>query len=96
MIFETASALVLLVGAGLLINSFVRLLNVPPGFEPEGVVIARTAMPPTRYPKAERSKAVYSRVGKNNDNFFIFCGEDIFVFTRTPAGFLFTEVGVND
>ena len=44
----------------------------------------------------QRAKAVYGRDGENNDNFFIFCGEDIFTFTRTPAGFLFTEVGVND
>ena len=28
--------------------------------------------------------------------YFIFCGEHIFVFTKTPAGFLFTEIGVND
>jgi hypothetical protein len=41
-------------------------------------------------------KAVYDRDGENNDNYFIFCGQLIFVFTRTPAGFLFTEVGAND
>ena len=29
-------------------------------------------------------------------NYFIFCGEDIFLFTKAPAGFLFMEVGVND
>jgi putative ABC transport system permease protein len=61
-IFETASALVLLVGAGLLVNSFVRLLKVPPGFEPEGVVIARTAMPLSRYRKGEQSRVVYKQV----------------------------------
>ena len=44
----------------------------------------------------QRGKAVYDRDGENNDNFFIFCGEQIFVFTNTPAGFLFTEIGVND
>jgi hypothetical protein len=43
-----------------------------------------------------RGKAVYDRDGENNDNYFIFCGQDIFVFTKTPAGVLFTEVGVND
>src|SRR5215813_8381603 len=58
-ILETALAVVLLVGAGLLINSFVRLLRTPPGFNPEGVVIARTTLPAARFPEAERGKAVY-------------------------------------
>ena len=44
----------------------------------------------------QRGKAVYDRDQENNDNYFIFCGENIFVFTKTPAGFIFTEVGVND
>ena len=44
----------------------------------------------------QRSKAVYDRDGENNDNYFIFCGDDIFTFTKTSAGFLLTEVGVND
>jgi len=58
-ILETALAVVLLIGAGLLINSFVRLLRTPPGFNPEGVVVARTTLPAARYPEAERGKAVY-------------------------------------
>ncbi len=61
-IAETAIALVLLIGAALLINSFVRLLNVPPGFNPEGVVVARTELPRARYPEAERGKQVYKQV----------------------------------
>lgn len=44
----------------------------------------------------QRTKAVYDRDGENNDNYFIFCGSLIFVFTRTPAGFLFAETGTND
>lgn len=43
-----------------------------------------------------RRKAVYDRDGQNNDNYVIICGELIFVFTKTPTGFLFTEVGMND
>jgi putative ABC transport system permease protein len=37
-IAETALALVLLVGAGLLANSFVRLRSVNPGFNPDGLL----------------------------------------------------------
>ena len=44
----------------------------------------------------QRKKAVYDRDGENNDSYYIFCGEQIFVFTRTPAGFLFTDISVND
>jgi hypothetical protein len=44
----------------------------------------------------QRAKAVYDRDGENNDNYFIFCGDLIFTFTKTPAGFLFTETGHND
>jgi putative ABC transport system permease protein len=58
-ILETALAIVLLAGAGLLVNSFVRLLRVPPGFDPEGVIVARTTLPAARYPEAERGKAAY-------------------------------------
>jgi len=61
-VFETAIALVLLIGSGLLVFSFMKLLRVPPGFNPEGVVIARTSMPAARYPKIELGKAMYNRV----------------------------------
>ncbi len=44
----------------------------------------------------QRGKAVYDRDGENNDSYFIFCGQLIFIFTKTPAGFLFKEVGAND
>jgi putative ABC transport system permease protein len=37
----------------------VRLLRVPPGFNPEGVIVARTTLPAARYPDAERGKAAY-------------------------------------
>ncbi len=52
-VLETACSLLLLVAAGLLVNSFIRVLRVPPGFNPSGVLIARTQFDDTRYPKAE-------------------------------------------
>ncbi|WP_244941460.1 hypothetical protein [Bradyrhizobium yuanmingense] len=44
----------------------------------------------------QRGKAVYDRDDYKNDSYFVFCGELIFVFTKTPAGFLFTDISVND
>jgi hypothetical protein len=44
----------------------------------------------------QRGKALYDREGDNNDSYSIFCSEDIFVFTKTPEGFLFTDISVND
>ena len=51
-VLETACSLLLLVGAGLLLNSFIRVLQVPPGFNPSSVLIARSQFDDTRYPQA--------------------------------------------
>lgn len=47
---EVALALLLLVGAGLLANSFVRLLRTDPGFDPTGVIAMSIEVSPARYP----------------------------------------------
>jgi putative ABC transport system permease protein len=44
-IAEAALALVLLVGAGLLINSFTRMLRVDPGYNPQGLMVMPLAFP---------------------------------------------------
>ncbi|MGA9978706.1 MAG: ABC transporter permease [Candidatus Sulfotelmatobacter sp.] len=46
---EVALAMVLLVGAGLLMRSFARLTSVSPGFEPNGVVKAMVSLPQFQY-----------------------------------------------
>ena len=50
---ELAVALVLLVGAGLLIRSALALQSVNPGFDPSGVLSARLALPAAEYPERE-------------------------------------------
>jgi predicted permease len=59
---EMAVALVLLVGAGLLLNSFVRLASVSPGFDPSGVLTFQLALPDGRYPDSGRRTAMFGGV----------------------------------
>jgi putative ABC transport system permease protein len=53
-ISEIALALVLLIGAALLVNSFLRLQRVNPGFDPRKVLTLRVDLPDYRYQKAEQ------------------------------------------
>jgi putative ABC transport system permease protein len=59
---EVALALVVLISAGLMIKSFLRLQQVSPGFKPENVLTARLALPPTRYPDNPQVIALYQQV----------------------------------
>jgi putative ABC transport system permease protein len=53
MVAEVALSFMLLVGAGLLIKSFMKLREVSPGFTPESVLTMRLSIPSARYPKGE-------------------------------------------
>jgi len=61
-VIEIALTLVLLVSAGLLVNSFVRLQRVDPGFRTEQVMLVGLPLPQTRYPDGKRQTAFYQRV----------------------------------
>src|SRR4029079_18905431 len=61
-IAEIALTLVLLAGAGLLANSFLRLQRVDSGFRPEHVTIAGLIVPQSRYPKGADQSRLYRRI----------------------------------
>jgi putative ABC transport system permease protein len=55
---QMALALILVLGAGLLIRSFIRLLHVDPGFQAGNLVTISSLMPPTAR-KPEQRAAIY-------------------------------------
>ena len=61
-LFEIALTLVLLVAAGLLLNSFIRLQRVDPGFRTDQVTLISLPIPQSRYPDGKRQAAFYRQV----------------------------------
>ena len=65
---QMSLALVLLVGPGLLIRSFVRLVAVDPGFNPRNLLMFQVGLPRARYAKDEAQMAFFRdlllRVGR--------------------------------
>jgi predicted permease len=59
---EVALTLVLLAGAGLLLNSLLRLQRVDSGLRPENLTIAALVIPQSRYPTAASQIEVYRRL----------------------------------
>lgn len=56
---EVALATVLLIGSGLLVRSFDKLVNVDPGYDPANVLTARVSLPLTRYQRPEMRVAFW-------------------------------------
>jgi putative ABC transport system permease protein len=59
---ELSLALVLLIGAGLLIKSFYRVLQVDPGFAPERVLTMDLSLTDARYPAPQQKSEFFSQV----------------------------------
>jgi predicted permease len=60
---EIALSLMLLIGAGLLIRSFIRLQNVSPGFNPEGVISMRLGASGKQFPDRADALEYYRELG---------------------------------
>ncbi len=61
-VLEVASALVLLVGAGLLAKSFWRLQKVDPGFNPDHALTLSVTLPRTKYPEGTQLAAFFQQL----------------------------------
>jgi predicted permease len=61
-VVEVAISLVLLVGAGLLMRSFIGLQKVAPGFDPKNVLTVSISLPEKKYPEKDQQAAFYSRL----------------------------------
>jgi putative ABC transport system permease protein len=62
---EVALALVLLVAAGLLLRSFVRLQRVDTGFDAANLLTARMSLPEARYDQPQKIAAFYEELAAN-------------------------------
>jgi predicted permease len=59
---EVGLSLVLLVGAGLLLRSFLRVIQADPGFDPKGVLTALVSLPRAGYEEPERIRLFSAQV----------------------------------
>jgi len=59
---EVALSLVLLIGAGLMIRSLLRLSSVQPGFDPNNVLTARLTVPGTKFSSPAAQISFYDQV----------------------------------
>jgi putative ABC transport system permease protein len=61
-VIEVALSVMLLVGAGLLVRSFQRVLNTNPGFRPENVLTASIDLPPAEYSRDSQVDSFYRQL----------------------------------
>jgi len=61
-ISQMALSLLLFIGSGLLLHSFVRLLNTDPGFDAKNLLTLNVSLPTTRYAKPEQQVAFFDDV----------------------------------
>jgi putative ABC transport system permease protein len=57
---EVAVAIILTLGAGLMVKSFLRILSVDPGYRTDGILTASVTLPAASYPDGERTAAFFA------------------------------------
>lgn len=81
-VLEVALALVLLAGGGLMLKSFIKLIDVDPGFEPSNVLRLDLSLPSPRYAKPQDRLKFY---GELIDRMKVMPGvEAVGATTQTP------------
>lgn len=68
LVSEVALSLVLLIGAMLLIKSFLRLRSVDPGFDPKNLLTMGVSLPEAKYHEAHQRAAFFQRVLERIEN----------------------------
>jgi putative ABC transport system permease protein len=62
---EVSLALVLLIGAGLMLKSFLRVLDADPGFRSDGVLTMSVALPQVKYPEPVKQREFFRQALEN-------------------------------
>ena len=66
-VVETALALILLVGSGLLLRSFVALMRVDPGFDPAHTMTVKVSIPTAKYRDAAQQQTFFNQLFEKLD-----------------------------
>ena len=61
-VLESAVAVVLLIGAGLLVRSLIQLQNVSPGFDPHNILTMRVDLPREKYASPQKAGSFFSQL----------------------------------
>lgn len=64
-VFEVALSLVLLIGAGLMVRSFIQLTRVEPGYNAENLLTFRLPLPFGKYPQASDRELFHRQLRQN-------------------------------